>query len=134
MHHIVRDAATRYTVKIRLSLLLFSSKKFSMSVEFRVIQNNTTDSQAPGSMNQQIKQKVEALVAKILGDPENSTNASSGPLLLGAAGGFDSTKTLELIVAVEQEFGIAMNDDEISPDNLGSTENLARFIASKQPG
>ena len=83
-------------------------------------------------MDQEIKQKVEALVAKILGEPRTPITSSPGPLLLGAAGGFDSTKTLELIVAVEQEFGIVMNDDEISPDNLGSTENLVRFIALKR--
>ena len=103
-----------------------------MSVEFQGILNITWDSQAAGAMDQEIKQKVEALVAKILGETQASLTSSPGPLLLGAAGGFDSTKTLELIVAVEQEFGIVMNDDEISPDNLGSTESLVRFIALKR--
>ena len=103
-----------------------------MSVEFQVLQNNTSDSQVAGAMDQEIKQKVETLVAKILGGPQTSIISSPGPLLLGAAGGFDSTKTLELIIAVEQEFGIVMNDDEISPDNLGSTENLIRFISLKR--
>ena len=83
-------------------------------------------------MDRQITKQVEVLVARILGDPPAPPNSSNGSLLLGSAGGFDSTKTLELIVAVEQEFGIVINDDEISPDNLGSTENLVRFIVLKQ--
>lgn len=83
-------------------------------------------------MEQEIKQKVEALVAKILGEPQSATHSPDGSLLLGAAGGFDSTKTLEIIVTVEREFGIVINDDEINPENLGSTENLVRFICLKR--
>lgn len=109
-------------------MLLFSSGKFSKSD--RVHLSEVLEIRS--AMNQQIKQKVEALVAKILGDLQSPVSSSNDSLLLGADGGFDSTKTLELIVAVEQEFGIVINDDEISPDNFGGTENLIRFISLKQ--
>ncbi len=82
-------------------------------------------------MAQDIRERVEALVAKVLGGTLPATSAA-GDSLLGESGGFDSTKTLELILEVEQEFGIVIQDDEISPANLGSTENLIRFIHSKR--
>lgn len=81
-------------------------------------------------MNPDIKLRVEALVAKILGS-SRSLESSTQESLLGEAGGVDSTKTLELIVEVEREFAIVIEDEEIGPDNLGSTENLIRFISSK---
>jgi acyl carrier protein len=82
-------------------------------------------------MNQDIKQRVQTLVAKILGEFQHE-ESSRGDSLLGEAGGVDSTKTLELIIEVEREFAVFIKDDEINPDNLGSTENLVRFISSKK--
>ena len=80
-------------------------------------------------MNADIRPRVEALVANLLGEHKKLDTPSG---LLGAAGGFDSTKTLELIITVEREFGIVINDDEIKPENLGSTESLIRFISLKK--
>jgi len=81
-------------------------------------------------MARDIRERVEALVARVLGGTPPATSAS-GDSLLGEAGGFDSTKTLELIVEVEREFAIVIEDDEISPANLGSTESLISFIRAK---
>lgn len=81
-------------------------------------------------MDRDIRQRVEALLAKILGGTPPATSAG-GDSLLGEAGGFDSTKTLELIVEVEREFAIVIEDDEINPANLGSTESLVSFIRTK---
>lgn len=81
-------------------------------------------------MDRDIGRRIEELVARVLG--EVLTTASAGrDALLGEAGGFDSTKTLELIVEVEREFAIAIKDDEITPENFGTLENLIRFIRSK---
>ena len=81
-------------------------------------------------MDRDIRERVEALVARVLGG--TPVTSAAGDSLLGEAGGFDSTKTLELIVEVEQEFGIVIQDDEIDPMNLGTTENPIRFILSKR--
>jgi acyl carrier protein len=80
-------------------------------------------------MDRDIRERVEALVARVLGG--TSATSAAGDSLLGEAGGFDSTKTLELIVEVEREFAIVIQDDEISPANLGSTESLVRFVRAK---
>jgi len=45
----------------------------------------------------------------------------------------DSTGVLELITHLESTYGIAIDDDELVPENLDSISNLARFIAGKKP-
>ncbi|MBD3169887.1 MAG: acyl carrier protein [candidate division Zixibacteria bacterium] len=44
----------------------------------------------------------------------------------------DSTGVLELVMFVEETFGIKIEDDELLPENLDSVENLADFIRRKQ--
>lgn len=46
----------------------------------------------------------------------------------------DSTGILEVILFLEEEFGVSVQDDEMIPDNLDSVDNLVKFINSKQGG
>ena len=43
----------------------------------------------------------------------------------------DSTNILELVMFVEEEFGITTDDNEIIPDNFDSVSKLSRFTRSK---
>lgn len=43
----------------------------------------------------------------------------------------DSTGVLELTAFVETEFGINIEDNEMTPDNLDSIAKLVKFIARK---
>ena len=43
----------------------------------------------------------------------------------------DSTGVLELVMFLEQRFGIKVNDDELVPDNLDSIDKVAGFIGRK---
>jgi acyl carrier protein len=43
----------------------------------------------------------------------------------------DSTGVLELTSFIEEEFGIAVEDNEMTPDNLDSIEKLVNFINRK---
>jgi acyl carrier protein len=51
-------------------------------------------------------------------------------VLLGEDGVFDSVTALELVLAIEKEFGIVMNDDEVCPENLKTVERLVNFVKS----
>jgi acyl carrier protein len=51
--------------------------------------------------------------------------------LLGA-GLIDSTGILELVSYLEAEFGIAVQDEEIVPENLDSVSQIAAYVATKQ--
>ena len=44
----------------------------------------------------------------------------------------DSTGILELVTFIEEEFQIAVDDEELLPENLDSLNNLAAFINKKK--
>jgi acyl carrier protein len=44
----------------------------------------------------------------------------------------DSTGILEIILFVEETFGIQVKDDEMVPDNLDSIDALVVFVEGKQ--
>ncbi len=55
---------------------------------------------------------------------------SDGESLLGA-GLIDSTGILELVSFLEGEFGIAILDEEIVPENLDSVQQIAKYVEGK---
>ena len=55
--------------------------------------------------------------------PDNASFLENGIL--------DSTNILELVMFVEEEFGITTEDNEIVPDNFDSIEKLSRFTKRK---
>jgi acyl carrier protein len=51
--------------------------------------------------------------------------------LFGAGLGLDSIDALELVLGVEQEFGVKIEDQEVGSQALASVDALATFVASK---
>jgi acyl carrier protein len=52
--------------------------------------------------------------------------------LFGDGLGLDSVDALELVVALEKEYGIRIRSDEIDPEAFANVESLARFVAERQ--
>ena len=48
------------------------------------------------------------------------------------SGIIDSTSILELVMFIEETFGINVDDDELVPDNFDSIANIAEYIQRKQ--
>lgn len=46
-------------------------------------------------------------------------------------GVIDSTSVLELILFVEQNFGIEVRDEEVVPDNFDSVKRIGDYVRSK---
>lgn len=44
----------------------------------------------------------------------------------------DSTGILELLLFVQETFGVQVEDEEVVPDNFDSVERLTRYICTKQ--
>lgn len=44
----------------------------------------------------------------------------------------DSTGILEVILFLEEEFGIQVDDEEMVPENLDSVDNILSFIEKKK--
>jgi acyl carrier protein len=64
-----------------------------------------------------------------LGPRLNAMNA--GTPLLGAIPELDSMAVVSLITALEEQFGITVDDDEISADTFETLGSLAAFVEQK---
>lgn len=48
------------------------------------------------------------------------------------AGVIDSTGVLELIMFLEEQFGVKVADEEMTPENLDSVERIVAFVGRKR--
>jgi acyl carrier protein len=72
---------------------------------------------------------VEFVVTNYLFGDTEQTPADEESLVEG--GIIDSTGILELILFLEERFGVEVSDAETIPQNLGSIANIVRFVGSK---
>jgi acyl carrier protein len=64
-----------------------------------------------------------------LGERKNSLTADS--ILLGNIPELDSMAVVNIITALEEHFGITVDDDEISASTFESLGSLTRFVEQK---
>jgi acyl carrier protein len=64
-----------------------------------------------------------------LGDAKNALTEQSG--LLGSIPELDSMAVVNLITALEEQFGIVVDDDEISASTFETVGTLAAFVHQK---
>jgi acyl carrier protein len=69
------------------------------------------------------------IVSELLEEEEEELFLGRDPL---AAGAVDSLGYEQLIVFIEQEFGVTLNDQEAIKENFESTPTLAAFVDSKR--
>jgi acyl carrier protein len=76
-------------------------------------------------------EEVKNIVADVLslGDARHAMDADSG--LLGSIPELDSMAVVNLITALEEHFGIVVEDDEISASTFETLGTLARFVQQK---
>lgn len=46
----------------------------------------------------------------------------------------DSTGILQVVVFLEDKYGITVGDEDLVPANLDSVENIAKFVTRKKGG
>ena len=78
-----------------------------------------------------IEKKLTALLGTIYGKETMKSSGKSG-LFLGSDETFDSVAGLNLILAIEQEFDIAVDDEDIQPKNFGSFAAIVKYVECKQ--
>ena len=77
------------------------------------------------------------LVARLKFDPRRAAEvAETTPLPKGVEGsiGLDSLDFIELSIAIEETFGVTMDESEELTAHFASFETLARFILSRRGG
>jgi acyl carrier protein len=67
-----------------------------------------------------------------LGDRADRLTPASG--LMGSMAEFDSMAVVNVITAMEEEFGIAVDDDELTADLFATVGSLADFLDRKLSG
>jgi acyl carrier protein len=74
---------------------------------------------------------VKNILADVLslGDAKNSLNEDSA--LLGSIPELDSMAVVNLIAALEEHFGISVDDDEISATTFETLGSLTAFVRQK---
>jgi acyl carrier protein len=79
----------------------------------------------------QYMEEVKDILAEILslGDRRNSVDENSA--LLGSIPELDSMAVINLITALEEHFGIAVDDDEISATTFATLGSLTQFVNQK---
>jgi acyl carrier protein len=79
-------------------------------------------------MQQQIRSFI--LSSFLFTDDESKLKNNESLLEQGI---MDSTGVLELVAFLESQFGIKVADEELLPENLDSVDQIAAFVARKQP-
>jgi len=90
-----------------------------------------TDSAAPhdsSALKQQIKQLI---VERLKLEVEPAAIEDAQPLF-GDGLGLDSIDALELVLGIEQAFGVKIEDEEMGEQALSSVNALADFVAAKR--
>jgi acyl carrier protein len=82
-------------------------------------------------MNMTMKKTIRHYIMEnLLFTEDESILQDSGSFLDG--GIIDSTGVMEIILFIEETFGIKVDDNEMLPANLDSVDNLAAFVQRKQ--
>ena len=78
-----------------------------------------------------IKQKVRQFILSNYLFTDDDKKLSDAQSLM-QSGAMDSTGILELIMFLEENFGIKVADEEMVPTNLDSVESVVSFVERKQ--
>jgi acyl carrier protein len=82
--------------------------------------------------NPQMAQRVKELIVRRLKLDIDPQSIDSSAPLFGEGLGLDSIDALELVLGLEQEFGIKVQDEEVGVKAFASVNALVEFIEQKK--
>ncbi|HEY7370406.1 MAG TPA: phosphopantetheine-binding protein [Thermoanaerobaculia bacterium] len=82
--------------------------------------------------NPQMAQQVKELIVRRLKLDIDPQSIDSAAPLFGEGLGLDSIDALELVLGLEQEFGIKVQDEEVGVKAFASVNALVEFIEQKK--
>lgn len=78
-----------------------------------------------------LRDRVKRLIVDRLKLEIDPASIDSAAPLFGAGLGLDSIDALELVLGVEQEFGVKIEDQKVGAEALASVDALSEFVAAK---
>lgn len=85
----------------------------------------------PSELTLELTDRVRRLIVERLKLEIDPNSIDPAAPLFGAGLGLDSIDALELVLGVEQEFGVKIEDQEVGSQALASVEALSAFVAGK---
>jgi acyl carrier protein len=76
--------------------------------------------------------EVKAVLVDTLGIADRAASIDATTELLGNLPELDSMAVLELVAALEQRFGIAVDDDDVTAEVFETLDSLTAFVAEKR--
>ncbi|GIK33805.1 MAG: hypothetical protein AMXMBFR45_22030 [Gammaproteobacteria bacterium] len=83
------------------------------------------------STHDMLDQQLRAILRDALQLGERAARLEADSALLGALPELDSMAVVEVITALEDQFGIVVHDDEISADTFATFGSLVHFVQGK---
>jgi acyl carrier protein len=81
-----------------------------------------------------LKQRIKVILVDRLKLDRTPESIGDDEPLFGEEGlGLDSIDALELVLGVEQEFGVKIENEEVGMEALSSVAGLVEFIVAKKP-
>ncbi|HEY7535384.1 MAG TPA: acyl carrier protein [Thermodesulfobacteriota bacterium] len=81
-------------------------------------------------MNEEIKNRVKNVLIKKLLHEYRPEDIGDNTFLVELGVGVDSVATLELIVALEEEFKISVDEGEVNQELLATVNSIADYISN----
>ncbi|HEY1327980.1 MAG TPA: acyl carrier protein [Casimicrobiaceae bacterium] len=78
------------------------------------------------------EQQVREILRDVLSLGSRADRLHAGSALLGAVPELDSMAVVNVIAALEDRFGFAVDDDEINGETFASLGSLVSFVRAKQ--
>jgi acyl carrier protein len=78
-------------------------------------------------------QDVKAVLVSVLGIEDRAATIDAGTPLLGNLPELDSMAVLELVAALEQRFGVTIDDDDVTAEAFDTLGSLTALVDSKLP-
>ena len=76
---------------------------------------------------------VKDVVVETLGIEDRAATLDAGTPLLGSLPELDSMAVLEVILALEERFGIAIEGEDVTADAFETLESLTALVDAKLP-
>ncbi|MBU4561683.1 phosphopantetheine-binding protein [bacterium] len=83
-------------------------------------------------MTEDLQSKIKELIVKRLKLEIKPEEIDSTAPLFGTGLGLDSIDALELVVGLEQEFGIKVKDEEVGKEIFASVNTLVEYVKKKK--
>ncbi len=77
--------------------------------------------------------EMKQLLGEVLHLGERARNLTSDTALLGSLPEFDSMAVVSVLTAIEDRFGVSIDDDEVDAALFRTVGTLTQFVAGKLP-